>query len=190
MGLIDLFRPKWKHSNPDVRLAAVEELDTDSNALSEVASRDADPRLRTAALRRIEDPQLLSRLGTEERDEAVKRFVQAEVRRRWLALALDAETVGAARNARLMRSTRLGWSSARATPRARRSPRRRWARSKTTRRWPKSRDRPKTSTSRAPPPSGSATRRSSAQSCSPTPKRPRVSSVWRAFRTAGSSTSS
>jgi hypothetical protein len=41
MGLFDLFRPKWKHSNPDVRIAAANEA-TDENVLIEMAAKDRE----------------------------------------------------------------------------------------------------------------------------------------------------
>lgn len=41
MGLIDGLRPKWKNSDPDVRLAAAKEL-TDVNLLKEIVRTDRD----------------------------------------------------------------------------------------------------------------------------------------------------
>ena len=41
MGLTDLFRPKWKHSDSSVRRAAVKELD-DQAALAYVAKNDKE----------------------------------------------------------------------------------------------------------------------------------------------------
>lgn len=41
MGLFDSFRPKWKHSNPDVRAAAAKEV-TDENILIEMAAQDRE----------------------------------------------------------------------------------------------------------------------------------------------------
>lgn len=41
MGLFDVFRPKWKHSDPDVRVAAASELD-DENILIEMAAKDRE----------------------------------------------------------------------------------------------------------------------------------------------------
>ena len=41
MGLIDGLRPKWKNSDPDVRLAAAKEL-TDINLLKEIVCTDRD----------------------------------------------------------------------------------------------------------------------------------------------------
>ena len=41
MGLFDLFRLKWKHSNPDVRIAAASET-SDEKILIEMASQDRE----------------------------------------------------------------------------------------------------------------------------------------------------
>jgi len=41
MGLFDLFRPKWKHSDPDARVAAANEA-TDENILIEMAAKDRE----------------------------------------------------------------------------------------------------------------------------------------------------
>jgi hypothetical protein len=41
MGLFDLFRPKWKHSDPDVRLAAAKDV-ADENILIEMAAKDRE----------------------------------------------------------------------------------------------------------------------------------------------------
>ena len=41
MGLFDLFRPKWKHSDPDTRLEAAREA-TDQTLLQKMAATDHD----------------------------------------------------------------------------------------------------------------------------------------------------
>jgi len=41
MGLFDLFRPKWKHSDPDVRVAAANE-STGESTLIEMAAKDRE----------------------------------------------------------------------------------------------------------------------------------------------------
>ena len=41
MGLFDLFRPKWKHSDPDTRLEAAREM-TDQTLLRQMAATDRD----------------------------------------------------------------------------------------------------------------------------------------------------
>lgn len=41
MALFDLFRPKWKHSDPDVRIAAAQELE-DPSTLTQMAAADRE----------------------------------------------------------------------------------------------------------------------------------------------------
>jgi hypothetical protein len=41
MGVFDLFRPKWKHSDPDVRVAAANET-SDESILIEMAAKDRE----------------------------------------------------------------------------------------------------------------------------------------------------
>src|SRR5437773_1344750 len=50
MGLLDLFRPKWKHSDPDVRGLAARARIRDPHALGEVARGAKDATIRREAL--------------------------------------------------------------------------------------------------------------------------------------------
>src|SRR5436190_1396550 len=60
MGFLDLFKPRWKHSDPDVRAEAVRQLDeNDARILAQVARRETDVRVRRIALKKIADPALL-----------------------------------------------------------------------------------------------------------------------------------
>jgi hypothetical protein len=54
MNFLDLFRPKWKHSQPRVRRAAVEKL-TDQALLGEIAKTDSDRDVRMAAVKELTD---------------------------------------------------------------------------------------------------------------------------------------
>jgi hypothetical protein len=75
MGFLERFRPqpKWKHGDPAVRLAAVQELgDREAEALAAVARSDADPRVRRAAVARLLEPALLAEIGRADEDEQVR----------------------------------------------------------------------------------------------------------------------
>ncbi len=73
MGLLDLFRPKWKHSRGDVRLEAVRELGEDeTSTLSEIARRDPDAKIREVALRKLSDPKLLNEPSRDEPDPSLR----------------------------------------------------------------------------------------------------------------------
>jgi exonuclease SbcC len=71
-----LFRPKWRHPDPEVRRAAVATLDPEtasaSEALAELARSDPDPGVRMQAVTRLRDLDLLMALASDEPDGAVK----------------------------------------------------------------------------------------------------------------------
>jgi hypothetical protein len=75
MGLFDRFRaqPKWKHADAAIRLAGVEELALEEQALlATLARQDADARVRRAAVRKVYDPALLKEVGARDEDAEVR----------------------------------------------------------------------------------------------------------------------
>ena len=66
MGLKDLFLPKWKHSDSDVRLTAVKKL-TDQRVLAEIAKNDGDWNASQAAVEKLTDQTLLADLAKTSR---------------------------------------------------------------------------------------------------------------------------
>lgn len=58
MKLVDLLRPKWKHTDPKIRLVAVARL-TDQNAIAEVAQSDEELPIRIMAVLKLTDQALL-----------------------------------------------------------------------------------------------------------------------------------
>jgi hypothetical protein len=74
MGFSDLFKPKWKHSNPDVRAEAVRALsDDDAALLASIARSDADARVRRIAVKRIVDADVLSDVAAHDPDESLRK---------------------------------------------------------------------------------------------------------------------
>ena len=71
MALMDLFRPKWKHSNWDVRKGAVTEL-ADETLLARIAKSDKHAAVRKAAVGRVEDQALLGEIATNDEDRGVR----------------------------------------------------------------------------------------------------------------------
>ncbi|HEX2957419.1 MAG TPA: DUF349 domain-containing protein [Chitinispirillaceae bacterium] len=71
MALKDLIVPKWKHSRADVRLAAIETFCNDLNVIREIAEKDESSSVRIAAVKKIEDEQILSALLNSEKDQEV-----------------------------------------------------------------------------------------------------------------------
>lgn len=76
MGLLDLFRPKWKHSDPDVRIAAASEV-SDENILIEMASQDREwfVRHNVFDVLRSRDcgQHVFAHLARHSRDEEIRR---------------------------------------------------------------------------------------------------------------------
>ncbi len=75
MGLLDKLRPqpKWKHADPTVRAAAVQELGPgEADALRELALDDPDPHVRRAAVARASDVGLLTDAVRRESDPEVR----------------------------------------------------------------------------------------------------------------------
>jgi hypothetical protein len=62
MELKDLFRPKWKHSESKVRLAAVKQL-TNQTLLIDIARNDPDDEVRKAAIEHLEDQAVLAEIA-------------------------------------------------------------------------------------------------------------------------------
>jgi hypothetical protein len=59
VGFLDLFRPKWKHSDSYVRKAAAKEL-TDQAVLTEIAKTDQDADVRKAVVEKLTDQEALA----------------------------------------------------------------------------------------------------------------------------------
>src|SRR3954469_1044216 len=74
MGFADLFRPKWKHSDPEVRAEAVRQLgDDQASLLATIAKSDADARVRRIALKRIVDADVLGDVAAHDPDEGLRK---------------------------------------------------------------------------------------------------------------------
>jgi len=58
MGIFDFLKPKWKHSNPEVRRASVEKIE-DQQILYGLGVNDPDYSVRRAAIERLSDPHRL-----------------------------------------------------------------------------------------------------------------------------------
>lgn len=95
MSFSDLFRPKWKNSDPRVRAAAVRELN-DQSLLAEVAKNDSASGVRCAAISNVTGWSLLMEVATSDSD----REVRATAAER-LAAVLDGVTDRAAIDALL-----------------------------------------------------------------------------------------
>src|SRR5262245_20803088 len=80
MSFLDRFKiqPKYKSTDPEVRLAAVREFgegpatDDDRAAIVALAREDADARVRRAAAGRIEDVEVLAAIASADADEGIR----------------------------------------------------------------------------------------------------------------------
>lgn len=80
MALFDFFKPRWKSKNPEVRLAAVRAPGgADLATLKDLASDDADGRVRLAAVERIADRQTLEELERGNLPPEVAEVVRGKV---------------------------------------------------------------------------------------------------------------
>jgi hypothetical protein len=78
MSLLDRLRPQWRHSDPEVRVAAVRELgEEDQELLTSLAHEDPDPRVRRQAIKKIQDPLHLRDIADQESIESLKELAEA-----------------------------------------------------------------------------------------------------------------
>ena len=96
MSFLDRFKvqPKYKSPDPEIRLAAVQELgatDDDAALLTALAREDADVRVRRAAVGRSNDVALVATLATVDPDEGLR----AELSDRLAAIAASSDAASA-----------------------------------------------------------------------------------------------
>src|SRR2546425_10623100 len=75
MGLLEKLRPqpRWKHTDPAVRAAAVYELGAEeAEALHALAREDSEARVRRAAVSRLDEPLVLGEIARTDPDEDVR----------------------------------------------------------------------------------------------------------------------
>ncbi len=113
MGLLDKLKPqpRWKHSDPAVRLQALAELE-DPGELAALAEHDPDARVRRAAIAKVDDPAVLGRVTTAETDPGM-RDAAAD---RLLALAVDGAPEAAVTAAGLLIDVRRVSAIAKSAP--------------------------------------------------------------------------
>src|SRR4051812_21729240 len=98
MGILEKLRPtpRWKHADPSVRAAAVYDIGVDGGeTLRALAREDADPRVRRAAVTRLDDVTILGEVASSDPDEDVRN----EAIRGLAGIAAEADEVSAATDA-------------------------------------------------------------------------------------------
>lgn len=100
MGIADLFRPKYRHSNAEVRAEAVRQLGPEQTDLVvKVAREDSDPSVRRTALVKIDDPDILVELARSESDRALGELARTRASGIWVNQAVSATDLARAKTA-------------------------------------------------------------------------------------------
>jgi len=112
MGILDKLKPqpRWKHSDPAIRLQAITELD-DAVELATLAEHDPDAKVRQAAVEKVDDPAVLGRVTTSDADSSV----QDAAADRLMSLALAPSNHEAATAAGLLSDSRRVMAIAKST---------------------------------------------------------------------------
>lgn len=79
MGLLDSLRSKWKHSDPEVRLAAVRDLDN-QDILGEIAEKDPVFRVRLAAVGKVIGNDVLAAIAEKDSNIQVRLAAIARIK--------------------------------------------------------------------------------------------------------------
>ena len=76
MNLTDYILPKWKNSDPDVRIKAIQEMDSSSmDLIMKMAETDIDVNVRIQAIQKIEDDNFLKNLLQKDLDESIRPII-------------------------------------------------------------------------------------------------------------------
>ncbi len=99
MGLADLFRPKYRHSNVAIRLEAVRALSADDvTILTQVAKTDRDIGVRRIAMEKIDEADILADIAQAETERSLRELAGSRAAELWTSIACsdDAEAAAAA----------------------------------------------------------------------------------------------
>src|ERR1700760_472818 len=99
MGIADLFRPKYRHSDVRVRSEAVRALTADDAAtLIQIARTDRDVGVRRLAIERIPTADVLAEIAAAEPERSLRDFAGERAVHLWMqhACSADVERAGAA----------------------------------------------------------------------------------------------
>jgi hypothetical protein len=91
MDLLDRLRPRWRHADPAVRAAVVREMGPeDAERLATLACDDPDPRVRKAAIEKLDDAAVLARIAEAQQDPALRTAAIERGRHVLVAVAVSA----------------------------------------------------------------------------------------------------
>jgi hypothetical protein len=73
MSLLDRLRPRWHHSDPDVRVEAVRQLAREEQELlGAVARHDEDTRVRRSAIKKLDSAEILLKVARADAEQALR----------------------------------------------------------------------------------------------------------------------
>src|SRR5262245_66459405 len=85
MGIADLFRPKYRHSDVRVRTEAVRALThDDATILVQIARTDRDIGVRRLAIGKIEEATVLAEIAAAETERSLRDFAGERAAQLWL----------------------------------------------------------------------------------------------------------
>lgn len=89
MSLLDRLRPKWHHSDPDVRVEAVRQLGREEQELlGAVARHDEDARVRRAAVKKLDDGHVLLEIAERDAEPALRELAAERAEGALVAVAV------------------------------------------------------------------------------------------------------
>jgi uncharacterized protein involved in tolerance to divalent cations len=88
MILSNLIKPKWQHSNPNIRRSVIDGLD-DTAILHEIAQNDTAAEVRQAALKKINDLSILDTIAHNDNDKNVQAVAQQRIKQLLCAQVKD-----------------------------------------------------------------------------------------------------
>src|SRR4051812_15138356 len=92
MGIADLFRPKYRHSDVRVRTEAVRALTSEDAAiLEQIARTDRDIGVRRLALGKIETAEVLAELAAAESERSLRDFAGERAAQLWTSHACSSD---------------------------------------------------------------------------------------------------
>lgn len=77
--MFGLFKPKWQHRNPEVRIEAIRSHDLHNDLIVKIAQTDKHLDVRITALKKISEPNILYALWLHESSNAGKKAVLAQI---------------------------------------------------------------------------------------------------------------
>jgi Domain of Unknown Function (DUF349) len=98
MGLVDLFRPRYRHSDVSVRSEAVRALSAeDAVVLTTIAKSDRDAGVRRLAIEKLREAEVLADIAASESDSTVRAFAKARAAELWTSAACGNDADAATR---------------------------------------------------------------------------------------------